>query len=108
MRRAGDDRVVVLSEGHTVAVVLRPGKVGYEDVEFYFFFQAEDGIRDIGVTGVQTCALPICPDVLAIMLGQPTVRGAEPGHQVQPEPAARVVTPDSRRGRPVRGRVADI
>src|SRR5258707_12713697 len=25
----------------------------------YFFFQAEDGIRDIGVTGVQTCALPI-------------------------------------------------
>src|SRR3712207_289077 len=25
-----------------------------------FFFQAEDGIRDIGVTGVQTCALPIC------------------------------------------------
>src|SRR5215217_2229121 len=26
---------------------------------FFFFFQAEDGIRDIGVTGVQTCALPI-------------------------------------------------
>src|SRR5438445_10783859 len=26
---------------------------------FTFFFQAEDGIRDIGVTGVQTCALPI-------------------------------------------------
>src|SRR3712207_8502230 len=26
-----------------------------------FFFQAEDGIRDIGVTGVQTCALPILP-----------------------------------------------
>src|SRR3712207_8554558 len=25
----------------------------------YFFFQAEDGIRDIGVTEVQTCALPI-------------------------------------------------
>src|SRR5215203_4721421 len=25
----------------------------------FFFFQAEDGIRDIGVTGVQTCALPI-------------------------------------------------
>src|ERR1035437_3030365 len=24
------------------------------------YFQAEDGIRDIGVTGVQTCALPIC------------------------------------------------
>src|SRR5690349_23670382 len=27
---------------------------------FYFFFQAEDGIRDLYVTGVQTCALPIC------------------------------------------------
>src|SRR5438445_1861885 len=30
------------------------------DIFFFFFFQAEDGIRDIGVTGVQTCALPIC------------------------------------------------
>src|SRR5207302_5504055 len=27
---------------------------------FFFFFQAEDGIRDFHVTGVQTCALPIC------------------------------------------------
>src|SRR5207237_6320191 len=27
---------------------------------FFFFFQAEDGIRDSSVTGVQTCALPIC------------------------------------------------
>src|SRR5256885_6995649 len=27
-----------------------------------FFFQAEDGIRDYKVTGVQTCALPICTD----------------------------------------------
>src|ERR1022692_1437371 len=26
----------------------------------FFFFQAEDGIRDYKVTGVQTCALPIC------------------------------------------------
>src|SRR3989440_2629155 len=28
---------------------------------FFFFFQAEDGIRDLIVTGVQTCALPISP-----------------------------------------------
>src|SRR5258707_8279129 len=28
-------------------------------ISYFFFFQAEDGIRDIGVTGVQTCALPI-------------------------------------------------
>src|SRR5258707_3926803 len=36
-------------------------------VAVFFFFQAEDGIRDIGVTGVQTCALPIysgCPGEL--------------------------------------------
>src|SRR2546430_10307801 len=26
---------------------------------YFFFFQAEDGIRDLTVTGVQTCALPI-------------------------------------------------
>src|SRR5256885_13968078 len=31
---------------------------------FFFFFQAEDGIRDYKVTGVQTCALPISPDVV--------------------------------------------
>src|SRR2546422_7264196 len=31
---------------------------------FFFFFQAEDGIRDVAVTGVQTCALPICHDHL--------------------------------------------
>src|SRR3989449_3965607 len=30
-------------------------------VFFLFFFQAEDGIRDVAVTGVQTCALPISP-----------------------------------------------
>src|SRR5688572_33373709 len=28
-------------------------------MRIYFFFQAEDGIRDLTVTGVQTCALPI-------------------------------------------------
>src|SRR5207302_5393952 len=36
---------------------------GYDDNtnydSIYFFFQAEDGIRDFHVTGVQTCALPI-------------------------------------------------
>src|SRR5256886_6113357 len=35
-----------------------------------FFFQAEDGIRDLTVTGVQTCALPICSqlDVSSVSL----------------------------------------
>src|SRR5256885_3327690 len=35
---------------------------------FFFFFQAEDGIRDYKVTGVQTCALPICLPVAAYVL----------------------------------------
>src|SRR5437588_2023162 len=38
----------------------------------FFFFQAEDGIRDHCVTGVQTCALPICFNGLGLDL-----RGAE-------------------------------
>src|SRR5439155_5357654 len=33
----------------------------YTTASFFFFFQAEDGIRDGHVTGVQTCALPISP-----------------------------------------------
>src|SRR5262249_56065394 len=37
----------------------------------FFFFQAEDGIRDWSVTGVQTCALPIsCGERLAGSLGR--------------------------------------
>src|SRR5260370_26312783 len=31
------------------------------NIRYFFFFQAEDGIRDSSVTGVQTCALPIYP-----------------------------------------------
>src|SRR2546429_831068 len=35
----------------------------------FFFFQAEDGIRDVAVTGVQTCALPIlCLQLVLEML----------------------------------------
>src|SRR5207249_8186162 len=35
------------------------GESGFGNVVCCFFFQAEDGIRDRNVTGVQTCALPI-------------------------------------------------
>src|ERR1041385_6138518 len=34
---------------------------GAEPKRILFFFQAEDGIRDVAVIGVQTCALPISP-----------------------------------------------
>src|SRR5438034_8868431 len=50
----------------TVACVpLAPGDAsrGVYPVPLFFFFQAEDGIRDHCVTGVQTCALPISFDV---------------------------------------------
>src|SRR6266850_5324404 len=45
------------------------------DVRFFFFFQAEDGIRDYKVTGVQTCALPISvrPVTVAVAPGAPAV-----------------------------------
>src|SRR3712207_5949173 len=39
---------------------------------FFIFFQAEDGIRDIGVTGVQTCALPIY-DLERLVMEKPQV-----------------------------------
>src|SRR2546430_5541874 len=50
----------------------------YAHLFSFFFFQAEDGIRDLTVTGVQTCALPIYVAVdaprdhsLAELVGQP-------------------------------------
>src|SRR3712207_8584543 len=46
------------------AQVIRP------DLLCGFFFQAEDGIRDIGVTGVQTCALPISRELVVVFVPQ--------------------------------------
>src|SRR5690606_41166531 len=40
-------------------VLIRSFSVVYGLLGIFFFFQAEDGIRDFHVTGVQTCALPI-------------------------------------------------
>src|SRR5256886_3547985 len=41
---------------------MRFSPFGIVDELVFFFFQAEDGIRDLTVTGVQTCALPICAE----------------------------------------------
>ena len=55
---------------------------------FFFFFQAEDGIRDWSVTGVQTCALPICGGEDAInvdrhqIFGHPTAKGGHNAFEV--------------------------
>src|SRR5699024_3614508 len=43
-------------------------------IGFHFFVQAEDGIRDRNVTGVQTCALPICGIFDAVALAAHTAR----------------------------------
>src|SRR5437764_9436090 len=59
----------------------------------FFFFQAEDGIRDTSVTGVQTCALPILPGGAAgrtlepgdlISTGTPAGVGASTGTFLKP------------------------
>src|SRR2546422_10698435 len=56
----------------------------------FFFFQAEDGIRDVAVTGVQTCALPISRDrreIVALGLqglpAAPAGEGPGPGEAVE-------------------------
>src|SRR2546430_13385307 len=51
---------------------------------YFFFFQAEDGIRDLTVTGVQTCALPISLDTNAGASGsdrRTTTRRWRPSNQ---------------------------
>src|SRR3712207_7256902 len=50
----------------------------------FFFFQAEDGIRDIGVTGVQTCALPIFLDASGLHLAIPPASAKYPVRVARP------------------------
>src|SRR2546430_4042523 len=77
----------------------------------FFFFQAEDGIRDLTVTGVQTCALPISPANSDSSSTFPTSRAAcqngEIGERAPAKsqthaattPSRRVTRPISRRDR---------
>src|SRR6266446_2491554 len=53
---------------------------------FFFFFQAEDGIRDYKVTGVQTCALPISPE--------PPPEPVPPKPEFKPPPPGRIASDD--------------
>src|SRR5947207_12647551 len=56
----GSSLTVTFSVFVTLLGSLSP-EMGTQTTTFlFFFFQAEDGIRDHCVTGVQTCALPIC------------------------------------------------
>src|SRR2546421_5015248 len=52
----GEIQIAVIEKGSSVGAHMLSGAVMYPR---FFFFQAEDGIRDLIVTGVQTCALPI-------------------------------------------------
>src|SRR2546425_13363372 len=63
----------------------------------FFFFQAEDGIRDKLVTGVQTCALPICPPPAPAALPRRTARHAPRSPFLGEWPGA--PAPSTRRGR---------
>ena len=65
---------------------------------FYFFFQAEDGIRDWSVTGVQTCALPIykhnsCHSIAHVF--DCTTENWLPGVRLDTPPGSRLALRDS-------------
>src|SRR5699024_8461852 len=66
----------------------------------FFFFQAEDGIRDRNVTGVQTCALPICHRAPTTSPATPAAGCAGSPRSGVPRPAR----PPRFRGRPPRRR----
>src|SRR5438309_2961772 len=52
--------------------LVRSSRTGLDISKIFFFFQAEDGIRDGTVTGVQTCALPISENTIIAAEGWPT------------------------------------
>src|SRR5207249_5334192 len=58
---------------------------------FFFFFQAEDGIRDRNVTGVQTCALPIS---LAVLRARGGKKVPTPLQRMDAEDLVAAVFPD--------------
>src|SRR5688500_19128321 len=61
----------------------------------YFFFQAEDGIRDYKVTGVQTCALPISRAALSPVASLSTARACcRRGPRAEVVPGGRGARPE--------------
>src|SRR5256885_13007277 len=52
----------------------------------FFFFQAEDGIRDYKVTGVQTCALPISGASCRLRPGHQNSARGHPHRDIHPQP----------------------
>src|SRR5216684_6342646 len=76
--KVADEALELLAEGFH-AIKLRLGRETLWDdlvatravrARILFFFQAEDGIRDVAVTGVQTCALPISEADIVLGIGR--------------------------------------
>src|SRR5256885_8959907 len=57
------------SRGKNQQIVATESSILWSSEPTFFFFQAEDGIRDYKVTGVQTCALPIWVEAREIFVG---------------------------------------
>src|SRR3712207_6324234 len=72
--------------------------------DVFFFFQAEDGIRDIGVTGVQTCALPILAGLgdSLVVVGVDTPSGREWNVHVHVADVGAAIEAGIEAGRPYR------
>src|SRR5260370_4435272 len=63
----------------------------------FFFFQAEDGIRDSSVTGVQTCALPIFAFGLVCLMGVASARAQNADAPQETPSATRLLTAEEGR-----------
>src|SRR5690349_4052059 len=77
-RQLGSHHLMVLhhATGHAGALAVNLGRSctlspSVSLLHFIFFFQAEDGIRDLYVTGVQTCALPILGNNVGLLIFSP-------------------------------------
>src|SRR3712207_6953483 len=93
-----DAQIVVLDQLAAVPQIIKRWSLRLS----FFFFQAEDGIRDIGVTGVQTCALPILGRRLRLVVEHAVEHPAE--RVVDELPREGLVVPE---GLGVEGREAD-
>src|SRR6266536_2339622 len=80
-----------MKASRTIDMLLRSVRMLLEGTGLFrsfFFFQAEDGIRDPLVTGVQTCALPISARPARRVAGA-AGRDSDAGGDAQPEPSRR-------------------
>src|SRR2546430_4037282 len=74
------------------------GEIVLHRLFFFFFFQAEDGIRDLTVTGVQTCALPISTTTRTQRRSRSTATdGCTPATSARATPMGRCGSPTGRR-----------